>query len=116
MNAAGPEGEPFGEVARRRDGPSDAAPPDAALPDDVLPDAARREPGLADAAPRGEATGYVRVPWPVVAGALLALIVGALGVGLYANRNLRPQTAPVPVPTTVAAGALTPPVPLATPT
>jgi hypothetical protein len=50
----------------------------------------------------GEAAGLLRLPWPLVAGGLLFLLLAALGVGLYANRNLRPQTL---APATVVAAA-----------
>src|SRR5437868_14242762 len=65
-----------------------------------------------------EPAPYIRLPVPLVAGALLVLIVGALGMGLYASRNLRtPQLAPVVevTPTSFAAssGQSTPVPPVA---
>jgi hypothetical protein len=43
-----------------------------------------------------EPSPYLRLPMPVVALGLLVLLVGLFGLGLYANRSLRPQgTIPV---------------------
>src|SRR5947209_9787336 len=64
-------------------------------------------------APDGERepAGYVRLPWPVVGAGLFVLLVGLLGFGLFANRNLRPQAAAAPTPATaVAPLTLTPTV------
>src|SRR5947207_3100653 len=41
-------------------------------------------------------TQYVRFPWPVVAAGLVVLLAIVLGIGVYANRNLRPQIGLVP--------------------
>jgi hypothetical protein len=42
---------------------------------------------------------YLKLPWPVVAGGLFALLAVALAAGLYANRFIRPQTTIVPTTT-----------------
>src|SRR5258707_1112335 len=61
-------------------------------------------------AERDQATRYLRLPWPVVAAGLVALLAVVFGVGLYANRNLRPQVGLVPTsePALVAAPPATP--------
>ena len=73
-----------------------------------------------------EPARYIRLPWPVVGAGLFVLLVGLLGFGLFANRNLRSQnqalpvtSAPVPIgpatPTAVILLAPTsPPVPTST--
>jgi hypothetical protein len=53
---------------------------------------------------------YLKLPWPLVAGGLAIMLLVVLGVGLYANRYLRPQTTIQPTFTAVAVV-----VPLATP-
>ena len=55
-------------------------------------------------APDGERepAGYVRLPWPVVGAGLFVLLAVVLGLGLFANRNLRPQIGVVPTPSPVA--------------
>src|SRR5919202_7099676 len=58
-----------------------------------------------------EPAGYVRLPWPLVGAALFLLLALILGVGLFANRNLRPQIGMVPTSTPLAeATSTTPPV------
>jgi hypothetical protein len=71
---------------------------------------------------REESSRYVRLPLPIVAGGLLAFVVLVLAVGLYANRNLRPQpglvATPVALPTATlqaAAAAIQTPTATATP-
>ena len=59
------------------------------------------EPRLPDAA------AHLRLPWPLVAGALVGVLAIALVAGVYANRNLRPQ------PVAVAAAATPTPLPAA---
>ncbi len=61
-------------------------------------------------AERDQATKYMRLPWPLVAAGLVALLAVVFGVGLYANRNLRPQVGLVPTsePALVAAPPATP--------
>ena len=60
-------------------------------------------------APDGERepAGYVRLPWPVVGAGLFVLLALVLGLGLFANRNLRPQIGVVPTPSPVAAATPT---------
>jgi hypothetical protein len=63
----------------------------------------------------------MRLPWPLVAVGLLALLVVVFGVGLFANRYLRPQVGLVPTsePAVIAAGlpaTSTPQVATAVPT
>jgi hypothetical protein len=68
---------------------------------------------------------YLRLPWPLVAGGLLAVLGLALAAGLLANRALREQLT-LPTPTPPAAVALAtatplptvaaPPTPASTPT
>src|SRR5438552_18384276 len=54
-------------------------------------------------------THYMRLPWPLVAFGLVAVLDVVVGNGLYANRNLRPQVGLVPTsePAVVAAVAAT---------
>src|SRR5438876_467177 len=54
-------------------------------------------------------THYMRLPWPLVAFGLIAVLSVVLGIGLYANRNLRPQVGLVPTsePALVAAAPAT---------
>lgn len=54
-----------------------------------------------------ESPRYFRLPLPIVAGGLLGFVVLVLAVGLYANRNLRPQPGLVATPV-VAVAAATP--------
>src|SRR5262249_37758695 len=72
-----------------------------------------------DKAPEPQAASgdspYLRLPWQVVAGGLLLLLVVALAGGLLANRYLRPQTTVLPTATevpVVAAPATSPPQPV----
>ena len=44
------------------------------------------------------AAPYLRLPMPLVAGVLLVFLAALLALGLYANRNLRPQGIVVPTP------------------
>ena len=93
MNAAGPDPN---EVA----GPSLGAPSGDAAPPTA------HSPGADEGA-----GPYLRLPWPLVAGVLLAVLALALGVGLYANRNLRPGS--VAAATPVAAISLVTATPVA---
>ena len=52
---------------------------------------------------------YLRLPMPLVAGALFIFLAGLLALGLYANQNLRPQGILVPTPVVQAAPSETPP-------
>src|SRR5438128_4339933 len=61
-----------------------------------------------------EPSPYVRLPWPAVAAGLLAFLALVLAVGLFANRNLRPQLSVVPTPS-AAALTTTTPIPVAAP-
>src|SRR5438034_8991722 len=67
-----------------------------------------------------QTTHYMRLPWPLVAFGLVALLAVVLGIGLFANRYLRPQVGLVPTaePAVVAAVPVTstPQVPTAVPT
>src|SRR5438132_9578100 len=56
-----------------------------------------------------QTTHYVRLPWPLVAFGLVALLAVVLGIGLFANRYLRPQVGLVPTaePAVVAAVPVT---------
>ena len=49
-----------------------------------------------------EPARYIRLPWPVVGAGLFVLLALVLGLGLFANRNLRPQVGVVPTPSPVA--------------
>jgi hypothetical protein len=44
---------------------------------------------------------YLKLPWPVVAGSLFAVLALALAAGLYANRYLRPQSSTQPTATQI---------------
>src|SRR5207244_4520241 len=55
-----------------------------------------------------EPSPYVRLPWPAVAAGLLAFLALVLAVGLFANRNLRPQLSVVPTPSAAALTTTTP--------
>ena len=66
-------------------------------------------PERSDPEPQPPATPYLRLPMPLVAGALLVFLVGLLALGLYANRNLRPQGIVVPTAAVQAAPSETPP-------
>jgi hypothetical protein len=57
-----------------------------------------------ESAPEAGQTGYLKLPWLLVAGALIVLLGGALAVGLMANRSLREQVA-LPTPTAAALAA-----------
>jgi hypothetical protein len=68
-----------------------------------------------DEAPEHESSsGYLRLPWQLVAGAVLLVLAVALGAGLIANRNLRERltvptaTPEVAVAAPTAAPAITP--------
>lgn len=52
---------------------------------------------------------YLKLPWQLVAGALAAVLLLALGAGLYANRYLRPQLGMVATatPASIVAGSPT---------
>jgi hypothetical protein len=52
-----------------------------------------------------QTTHYMRLPWPLVAVGLLALLALVLGIGLFANRYLRPQVGLVPTPETAVVAA-----------
>ncbi len=56
-----------------------------------------------------QATPYMRLPWPLVAAGLVALLAVLLGIGVFANRYLRPQVGLVltPEPAVVVAPPLT---------
>ncbi|HEY3061326.1 MAG TPA: hypothetical protein VGL99_20345 [Chloroflexota bacterium] len=82
-------------------------------------DASGRGVAAADASASGDSP-YLKLPWPLVAGGLAAVLLIALTAGLLANRYLRPSTTPFVPPTSTiaaaaAAGTLTP-RPVATPT
>ena len=47
---------------------------------------------------RDDSSPYLRLPLPIVAGGLLAFVVLVVVVGLFANRNLRPQPGLVATP------------------
>jgi len=65
------------------------------------------EPHLPD---EMEPSPYLRLPWPLVAGGLLAVLGLALAAGLLANRALREQlTLPTPTPPAAVALATAPP-------
>src|SRR5713226_6042943 len=55
-----------------------------------------------------QAMPYMRLPWPLVAAGLIAILAVVLGIGVFANRYLRPQVGPVPTPELPAIAA--PPV------
>jgi hypothetical protein len=60
-----------------------------------------------DEAPEHESSsGYLRLPWQLVAGAVLLVLAVALGAGLIANRNLRERLT-VPTATAVPLAAAT---------
>src|SRR5260370_26181319 len=70
---------------------------------------AKLEGGMKDThdahAETDQAMPYMRLPWPLVAAGLIALLAIVLGIGVFANRYLRPQVGPVltPEPAVVAA-------------
>ena len=70
--------------------------PPPGLPDEPRPPDAEAHP----TEPPPDGSAFLHVPWPLVAGALLALLAIALAAGLYANRYLRPQPALVAAPPT----------------
>jgi hypothetical protein len=71
---------------------------------------------LGDGAEReGEAPSLIRLPWQVVAGGLVLVLLVALGLGVYANRYLRPQTL-APATVVAAATGLATPAPVVVPT
>src|SRR5438309_8109607 len=55
-----------------------------------------------------EPSPYLRLPWPVAAAALLALVALVLAAGLFANRNLRPQLGVIATPSAAALATATP--------
>ena len=62
---------------------------------------------------------YLKLPWPAVAGGLAVMLLLVLGIGLFANRYLRPQTAIQPTVTVNPVAAPPAPatlLPFATPT
>jgi hypothetical protein len=65
-----------------------------------------------------EPSPYLRLPWPLVATALVGVLALALAIGLLANRYLRPQVevAPTPIAVAVAPVATPAPAPTAEPT
>ena len=70
-----------------------------------------------------EPDGYIRLPWPLVAGGLFLLLAALFAFGLFANRNLRPQVGIVSTPPPIALTTPTAPpvaapvhVPVSTPT
>ena len=58
--------------------------------------------------PTAEPPPYIRLPWPAVAAGLFVFLGLALAVGLYANRNLRPQLGGVAAPTAAPQGTAAP--------
>src|SRR5215831_9191688 len=69
-----------------------------------------------DEVPEHESSsGYLRLPWQLIAGALFLVLAVALGAGLIANRNLRER---LTVPTATPEVALVAPtaLPAVTPT
>src|SRR5712692_7883156 len=88
---------------------------------------AKLEDGMKDVqdadAEADQTTHLMRLPWPLVAVGLLALLVVIFGIGLFANRYLRPQVGLVPtsepaviaappvIPTPLVAVAVSTPVP-----
>src|SRR5437879_6714753 len=58
---------------------------------------------------REESSPYLRLPLPIVAGALLGFVVLLMALGRYANRNLRPQISGVATPVVAAPTAPPPP-------
>src|SRR5262249_10685222 len=76
-----------------------------------------------DKAPEPQAASgdspYLRLPWQIVAGGLLLLLVVALAGGLLANRYLQPQTTVLPTATevpVVSAAVTSTPQPVVGPT
>src|SRR5438876_7478483 len=71
---------------------------------------AKLEGGMNDAhdadAGTEQTTHYMRLPWPLVAFGLVALLAVVLGIGLFANRYLRPQVGLVPTPEPVLVAAV----------
>ena len=63
-----------------------------------------------------EPDGYIRLPWPLVAGGLLVLLAALFAFGLFANRNLRPQLTVAPTAVTVGETPTAGVVQVATPT
>src|SRR5712692_5158080 len=74
---------------------------------------AKLEGGMKDAhdadAETDQAMPYMRLPWPLVAAGLVAILAIVLGIGVFANRYLRPQVGlvPTPEPAVVVAQPLT---------
>jgi len=68
--------------------------------------------------PEPEKSPYVRLPWLLVAAGLVGVLAIALGLGLFANRYLRPQAevAPTPIAIAAAPAATSVPVPTVAPT
>src|SRR4051794_20610802 len=67
--------------------------------------------------PQSGESRYLQLPWQLVGGLLLALLVIALGAGLYANQSLRqqmtiqPTATEGPAPTRAPVAAAATPVP-----
>ena len=58
--------------------------------------------------PEAEDSPYLKLPWPLVAGGLAAVLLVALAAGLLANRFVRQPTVVLPPPTAVSIAAATP--------
>src|SRR3954452_4481696 len=80
------------------------------------PDFEQSSAGGAPSAARADDGGsqpYLKLPWWLVTAGLLAVLLVALGAGLYANRVLRPEA--VPPTTSTPPGLAAPPPTQATP-
>jgi hypothetical protein len=86
------------EPGGRRPQSEMSAKPDADA--DGLPPRAAGSPPEADPpATDPEDSPYRKLPWPLVAGVLAAVLLLALGAGIFANRYLRQPTVVLPPPT-----------------
>ena len=63
-----------------------------------------------------EDSPYIRLPWALVVAGLGGVLLVALGIGLFANRYLRPQLEVPPTPIDLAAAATAVPAPTVAPT